>query len=184
NFTYPPNTPGTLYQLEASLDNFATSLLTGVPVAQPLNATGTTGTVTVTVPGNGSSYSLRLRVISDASNSPSNWDALTTLGSATTDINPGTITGRTATSLTANWNFTPDASVSELLASATTATGSQVGTSQVLNPAVPNPTITVSQLPLSNTSYTLAIQHIDSNGTGSPVTYNGSSVLGLTLAVT
>src|SRR4029077_1397224 len=182
-FTFPPNTPGTLYQLEASpaSDNFATTVLTGSPVAQPVGATN--GAVTVSVPGNGYTYALRLRVISSGFPSPSVWDALTPLNNTTTNINPGTIVARTATSLTGSWSFSPAATVSNLLAGATTAAGAQVGTSQNLSPPFSNPVqVTVSQLPAANTSYTLVLEHID-NGTGSPQNYLGSSVSGLTLAV-
>jgi hypothetical protein len=188
-FTFSPNVPGTNYQLEASADGNFDDTVTGPPVAQYPGATGLQGTLTVPVAGNGLTYALRIRVVSNATPSPSVWDALTSVGSATTNINPGTLVPPpTATTITAQWSFNPSQSVTQLQIGATNYLGTSVGTTP--NPLLPpfsNPeklTIDLSQnnsLAPSNTSYTLVLQYTDSTGLH---TYAGSQVSGtpMTLA--
>jgi hypothetical protein len=185
-FIYALNTSSTAYRLEACLDSsFSTATIYSSNwIYQPQGAVGTTSpplTVTVAPGSSGATYYLRFRAQSFSGNPT--YDAFSPTFSVTLLLNPGIVVARDTSTITAQWSLSAQAinpPVSQLQASATNYQGNPAGTPQP-QAATTSPVLTVTGLPWSNTSYTLALDSLDSNG-NLLATYPGSWVVGLTSA--
>ncbi len=185
-FAFPDNpvVPNvTQYVLQAQISDFSQGPRESAQI--PQGAVGSTTTVTISGLTPGSSYVIRACAISLAPQhlrycGPDSSPITTNIGAGVLIPPP------TATSITAQWTLSPQSNVVTLQAIADGPDGSLDGSNSIpaqLNP----PPITVSNLPISNTSYTLILQHIDVDASRNqlpPVSYPSSDVVGLTLAAT